>query len=244
MTHILTRACYCARPMTLSVSAQTPHPKLITAEWWRSSTIVKARQRSGYDDSGDTVELMAAILDVTDEEEAKTALLPSIPNSEPFRMSAHDFVSGKKVTRGYAHAAIIQMLDWGAEPERLRTVFSDGHVDYALTRWRSWRAEVVTAARHGRSAEDLREIAGKNVGWSEVHAVLVTHGLHEIYPVKMNDRRSPASAVTLRRAVVELQAEGVLTNSGIAARVGTSRQNVGNILARHRAGAFPELASA
>lgn len=207
------------------------------AAWWESSDVLEARERSGYDEGAPLTVLLSELLDVVDEREAEVSSFPDCPVSTAFKLAARDFSQGTVVTRAYANGAITQLLDLGAEPDKIKAsgAFDPVEVDRVAAKWRSWRGEVVTAARRGASSDEIRALVPTRVAWHPIVVdVLAAHGFTLDEPA---DRRRTAGALQLQ--VMELWGGGMATGK-IAAEAGCSRQNVNNIVRNVRAGRHPE----
>lgn len=206
--------------------------------WWNSPDVREARNRAQYDDGDGTLaDVMERLLEVVDEREAELDALPPAPVGKAFHLAAvafdkHGRVTGDGEGHGalYVNAAITQMLDLGADVDRLKTVFNPDTVDRIVAKWASWRETVVTAARNGASSDEIKDLV-PGVTWNpHVRRCLEVHGFDLPAP---RDRRRTAGA--RQRAVIDLKQAGH-TILEIAATVGCSRQNVTNILRNHREG--------
>lgn len=199
-----------------------------TQAWWESSDVQEARRRARYDQGeGTLADVLANLLDVVDEREEADALLPSHPTSLVYSLAARDFVNCGRVSKAYAHSAITQLLDLGAEPERLKTVFRSAEVDRVVAKYLPWRPAVVTAARTGSTVEQIRDLV-PGVGWYQIDAVLQSHGIVMDRP---RDRRRRQD--DLHDRVLEQYRCGA-RRVDIAKACGTTRQNVGNIIRESR----------
>lgn len=228
--------------MTLPVKQDDPE---VVAAWLNSEDVREARRRSRYDDGeGSLRDLLQHLLAVVDEHEARDAQLPVLPESDAVKRAAADFALGTKVSKAYAASACIQMLDLGADPARLRTVFHDSYVDRAVESYREWRPTLVAMARHGATPEELHA-AVPGIGWKDMRQVLAMHGLAAQYPVTahLSDPRVTPEKVERRRRVVELHKDG-LSYSQIATELDMTPSNVAKVMRKTREGKFPELVGA
>lgn len=203
--------------------------------WWNSPDVEEARRLVGYDqeEGGTLVDVLAAILEVVDRREVESHQTPKYPVSVSAKRAAEDFAKGAKVNHFFAGQAAMQMLDMGAEPERLRAVFEDHIVDRAVSRWRPWRHEVWQAARKGASEDEIRALApGKN--WTELVNFLKLHG----FEYEKVDRRETSHE--LHRQIIVLHKQG-LSNRQIAIATGCSRANIRQTIHRAVTGVRPDL---
>lgn len=235
--------------MTLPV--KTGSPEVVTA-WWNSEDVREARKRAKYDaGEGSLTDVLSHLLTVVDEHEARDFLLPRFPKSDAAKLAARDFSNGTLAaggaTRGSStttYAALLQMLDLGADPARLRKIFPDSYVTRALRTYKTWRPELVRLARHGASPEEIHA-AIPGVWWHYIREVLIAHGLEGAYPVTamLSNPRVTPDQVARRGRVIELHKQG-LSYSKIATELGMGVANVGRIMRLTREGKFPELVGA
>jgi hypothetical protein len=200
--------------------------------WWNSRAVSEARERSGYEQGrASMADLMAEVLVVVDEHEAESTALPDYPKSTEFSLAAYDFAGvprpeGSPKGKVHVNAAITQLLDIGADPERVKAcgAFDEAEVDRVVDKWATWRETAVTMMRQGKTADEIRVAVPSNVAWRLVKKCLSQHGFEIDTPA---DRRSKNSGVSER--VVAMHESGIPPRE-IAVRLDLNRTRVYNIL--------------
>lgn len=207
--------------------------------WWASDDVLEARRRTKYDaGEGSLRDLLVELLNVVDEREQADENLPPCPVSEAYSVAAEEFEKGTVIgaTKRPTHVvpAITQLLDLGAEPERLKRAFQPADVDRVLKKYGQWRQTVLTAARGGAGVEQLRDLAPEAT-YTQIADMLKTHGITVGPPV---DRRRRTDG--LYRDIMVEHGKGVRSIE-IARTFGVSRNVVNNLVRDVRQGRKPEL---
>jgi hypothetical protein len=204
------------------------------SEWWHSADVREARDRAKYDDGeGTLVDVMTHLLAVVDEREANS--LPAVPVGEAFHEAAVALDEGRVPNGAYCKTAIVQMLDLGADVERLKTKFSAEQVDAAAAQYRTWRCDVITAARKGATANELLKLVPKGTWWKNIAPVLELHGFHLDPPT---DRRF-ANADTHEQWMIAYA--GGHTLEQVAEKFGVSKSAVHQLVQNTRKGKKPQF---